>query len=233
MAEIIDSGGGGGKGKHQKKRAKKHSARIDMTPMVDLGFLLLTFFVLTSQFSKPKTMEISMPVVPKDSTHRVKVNEDNAMTLLLTENAEKIYYYYGKFKPDASIIKTTNYSKEGFRKVFRERNKDMIAKIKILKDKYAKNDLLILKLFNEKKSSKEIADSLKISTKTVLMRLSKYNLFYNKNKKDIDINLIHEYILSNLNYIEIAIILDVSTSVISKLYRNSIYYTEKRNKWMY
>ncbi|HEY4800020.1 MAG TPA: biopolymer transporter ExbD [Bacteroidia bacterium] len=140
MAEIIE-GGGGGHGKHQKKRAKKHSSRVDMTPMVDLGFLLLTFFVLTTQFSKPKTMEINMPVIPKDSTKRVKINEDNAMTLLLTEKATKVYYYYGKFKNDASIIKTTDYSKEGFRKVFRERNNDMIAKVKILKDKLMKREI--------------------------------------------------------------------------------------------
>src|SRR5437016_1492411 len=112
MAEIME-GGGGGHGKHQKKRAKKHSSRVDMTPMVDLGFLLLTFFVLTTQFSKPKIMEIVMPVIPKDSTKRVKVNEDNAMTLLLTDNNQKMYYYYGKFKPDASIIKKTDYSKDG------------------------------------------------------------------------------------------------------------------------
>jgi biopolymer transport protein ExbD len=126
MAEIIDSGGGGGKGKHQKKRAKKHSARIDMTPMVDLGFLLLTFFVLTSQFSKPKTMEINMPVIPKDTVNRMKIEDETALTLLLTEKKEKIYYYYGMFKPDASIIKQTDYSKAGMRKVFRDRNKDVI-----------------------------------------------------------------------------------------------------------
>src|ERR1035437_2290605 len=141
MAEIIDSGGGGGKGKHQKKRAKKHSARIDMTPMVDLGFLLLTFFVLTSQFSKPKTMEINMPVIPKDTTHQMPLNEKYALTLLLTEKQEKIYYYYGKFKPDASIIQTTNYSKEGVRKVFRDRNKDVIDQVKQLKDKLMKREI--------------------------------------------------------------------------------------------
>ena len=57
MAEIAESGGGG-LGKGGKKRAKKQSTRVDMTPMVDLAFLLLTFFVLTSTFSKPKSMEI-------------------------------------------------------------------------------------------------------------------------------------------------------------------------------
>src|ERR1035437_9783546 len=129
MAEIMESGGGG-HGKHQKKRAKKHSSRVDMTPMVDLGFLLLTFFVLTTQFSKPKTMEINMPVIPKDTSIHVKVNEDNAMTILLTDKQEKIFYYYGKFKNDPSILKTTDYSKEGIRKVFRDRNKDVREQIK-------------------------------------------------------------------------------------------------------
>lgn len=137
MAEIID-GGGGGHGKHQKKRAKKHSSRVDMTPMVDLGFLLLTFFVLTTQFSKPKTMEITMPV-KKDIKDSMKIN--NAITLLLTDKKEKVYYYYGVFKGDASIIKTTNYSKIGIRKVFRDRNKDVIDNIKKLKAKLMNHEI--------------------------------------------------------------------------------------------
>ena len=176
MSEIIE-GGGGGHGKHQKKRAKKHSSRVDMTPMVDLGFLLLTFFVLTTQFSKPKTMEINMPVIPKDTSIHVKVNEDNAMTILLTENKDKIYYYYGKFKPDASIIKKCDYSKEGFRKIFRERNKDMIAKVtdlkkqlvnhqiadttyknRVIKTKEAKNAVFVIVKADEKAKYKNIVD---------------------------------------------------------------------------
>ena len=136
MAEIIDSGGGGkSKG---KKRAKKHGARIDMTPMVDLGFLLLTFFVLTSQFSKPKTMEINMPV---DSENTTKVDSSTAMTILLTENNDKIYYYYGMFKPQTSILKTTNYAKDGLRKVFLKRNEKVIAQVKELKEKLSKGEI--------------------------------------------------------------------------------------------
>lgn len=139
MAQIIEGGGGGhGKG---KKRAKKHSAHVDMTPMVDLGFLLLTFFVLTTQFSKPKTMEINMPVKPKDTANTTKIDDETALTLLLTEKADKIYYYYGKFKPETSIIKTTDYSREGIRKVFRDRNKSVIDKVAELKEKLKKHEI--------------------------------------------------------------------------------------------
>jgi len=63
MAEIAE-GGGGGHGKGGKKRAKKQSTRVDMTPMVDLAFLLLTFFVLTATFNKNKSMEITFPAKP-------------------------------------------------------------------------------------------------------------------------------------------------------------------------
>ncbi|HSH66918.1 MAG TPA: biopolymer transporter ExbD, partial [Bacteroidia bacterium] len=81
MAEV-NTGDGGGHGKHDKKRAKKASTRIDMTPMVDLAFLLLTFFVLTSTFSKPKTMEINFPAKPVNEDQSMKVN--NALTFILT-----------------------------------------------------------------------------------------------------------------------------------------------------
>jgi biopolymer transport protein ExbD len=134
MAQIME-GGGGGHGKHGKKRAKKHSSHVDMTPMVDLGFLLLTFFVLTTQFSKPKTMEINMPVEPKDTTNRMKVDDETALTLLITDKSDKIYYYSGKFKPETDIIKSTNYSRIGIRKVFRERNETIIKQVKELQDK--------------------------------------------------------------------------------------------------
>ena len=77
MAEISQ---GSGK-KDGKVRSKKTSTRIDMTPMVDLAFLLLTFFMLTTTFSKPKTMEINMPVKPDKPEVELKIN--NAVTVLL------------------------------------------------------------------------------------------------------------------------------------------------------
>ena len=136
MAEIADSGGGHGKG--GKKRAKKQSTRVDMTPMVDLAFLLLTFFVLTSTFSKPKSMELSLPADPPPGSPpppEVK----NGVTFLLTKD-DKIFYYAGEFyaagnekgKP-ATELKETNFSSEGLHKLLMEQNKwanDEIEKLR-------------------------------------------------------------------------------------------------------
>ena len=69
MAELNPGSGGSHKG-DGKIRMKKQSTKVDMTPMVDLAFLLLTFFVLTSTFSKPKTMEITFPVPPEPDRRR-------------------------------------------------------------------------------------------------------------------------------------------------------------------
>ena len=73
MAEIQGGGGEGGK-KGGKIRSKKSSTRIDMTPMVDLAFLLLTFFILTTTLSKPQTMEITMPEKPKPEDKQGKTS---------------------------------------------------------------------------------------------------------------------------------------------------------------
>src|SRR3954466_1233936 len=93
MAEVQQQDSSKG-GKHSKVRAKKSSTHIDMTPMVDLAFLLLTFFIMTTTFSKPKTMEINMPVKPKDSTEQQKVKESQALTILITDK-NKIVWYQG------------------------------------------------------------------------------------------------------------------------------------------
>ena len=85
------------RGRHQKKRAKKGSARIDMTPMVDVAFLLLTFFVLTTTMYKPSTLKITFPVPPKENEPPPdKTQFSNAITLLLTKK-DQIFYYLGEF----------------------------------------------------------------------------------------------------------------------------------------
>ena len=143
MAEIADSGGGHGKG--GKKRAKKQSTRVDMTPMVDLAFLLLTFFVLTSTFSKPKSMELSLPAPPDDP--KIQPEIKNGVTFLLTKD-DKIFYYVGQFYtagnekgvPPTQLIET-NFGPNGLHKLLAEQNKWAIDEIKKLEDQNKKKIL--------------------------------------------------------------------------------------------
>jgi len=97
MSEVQQQGGQES-GKHKKLRAKKTSTHIDMTPMVDLAFLLLTFFILTTTFSKPKTMDITMPVKEHTEEEKTKVKASLAMSVLLTEN-DRIIWYFGQDDP--------------------------------------------------------------------------------------------------------------------------------------
>lgn len=111
MAEMNVSTGDAKK-KYNKVRSPKISTRIDLTAMVDLGFLLITFFMLTTTFNKPKIVEVNMPI--KDNTVvPPEIAASEALTLLLAEN-DSIYYYVGAEKSQASV---TNYSREGIRNV--------------------------------------------------------------------------------------------------------------------
>src|ERR1700743_1155234 len=96
MAELDTSSGGGHKKGPGVKKGKKLSTRIDLTPMVDLGFLLITFFMYTTTLAKPKTMEINMPYKDPNlkEEEKNKIKESVALTILLSKN-HKIYYYEG------------------------------------------------------------------------------------------------------------------------------------------
>ena len=80
MAELDTSGGGGKKG--GKVRSKKASTRIDLTAMVDLAFLLITFFIMATTLAKPKAMDTYWPDKSKKDV-QLPVPESRTMTVLL------------------------------------------------------------------------------------------------------------------------------------------------------
>ena len=149
MAEAPGGEGGGapGGGRHQKKRAKKGSTRIDMTPMVDLAFLLLTFFILTTTMYKPSTLQLTFPVPPEEDQPQELDKVNNALTLFLTK-ADRILYYKDAFKAGETQLSVTNF--KDVRKMLVEMNKSTFDRI---------NDLA--RQFNEKKITEEVFDSLK------------------------------------------------------------------------
>ncbi len=108
MAEMDTSGGGSHKKGPGVKKAKKLSTRVDLTPMCDLGFLLITFFIFTTTMSQPTAMRLALPddkVKPEDQN---KIKQSGALTILLGKN-NNVFYYEGELTPDASNFKSSNF----------------------------------------------------------------------------------------------------------------------------
>ncbi len=131
MADIDTSSGGSHKKGPGVKKPKKLSTRIDMTPMVDLGFLLITFFMFTTTMAKPKTMEINMPAKEKiDETEQTKIKASTALTLLLGDN-HRVYYYEGLAddpnNPPAVKLAYFKPGADGIRQVIMDKKKAVAA----------------------------------------------------------------------------------------------------------
>ncbi len=125
MASIE---GGGDSGGHKKgpgvKKAKKLSTRVDMTPMVDLGFLLITFFIFTATLSSPSTMDLNMPKDTNKDEDQTKTKQSGALTIMLGQN-NNVYYYEGELAPDGSNFKQTTFT--GIRTEIINKKKSVIA----------------------------------------------------------------------------------------------------------
>lgn len=106
MAAIDEGGGGGHKGPGVKK-AKKLSTRVDMTPMVDLGFLLITFFIFSTTMAQPTAMQLIMPKDTEKPEEQTKVKASGALTIMLGKS-NGVYYYEGD---DPTKIQISDYKK--------------------------------------------------------------------------------------------------------------------------
>jgi biopolymer transport protein ExbD len=151
MASIDTGGGDSG---HKKgpgvKKAKKLSTRVDMTPMVDLGFLLITFFIFTTTMSTPAAMQLYMPKDTDKQDEQNKAKESGALTIMLGKD-NHVYYYEGQLLPDGSNFKSSNFgnSDEGIRHVIMRKKAntaadDLVVVIKPNSDASYKNTVDIL-----------------------------------------------------------------------------------------
>jgi biopolymer transport protein ExbD len=141
MAEIISNENGAHK--KGKQRAKKQSTFIDMTPMVDLMCLLLTFFMLTTAFIKPKVMEIVMP----EKGEPRPIPKNRVVNIILDGNS-RIFYYFGladQTKPPIPDVYESDFSKEGIRKTLMEKNKVLFKKIEELNADVTKGKIILSK----------------------------------------------------------------------------------------
>lgn len=124
----IDSGGDGGQKKGPGvKKAKKLSTRVDMTPMVDLGFLLITFFVFTATMSEPTTLDLNMPKDIKDKKEQTEVKESGVLSVMLGKQ-DVVYYYEGKLKEDGSNFQSTSF--KGIRDIIIKKRQEVIDRYK-------------------------------------------------------------------------------------------------------
>ena len=143
----MDTGGDSG---HKKgpgvKKAKKLSTHVDMTPLVDLGFLLITFFIFTTTMSTPSAMQLFMPKDTDKKEEQNKAKESGALTIMLGK-ADQVYYYEGQLAADGSNFKSTNF--KGIRDVLIDKKRrtaaeDLVVVIKPNEEATYKNTVDIL-----------------------------------------------------------------------------------------
>lgn len=154
MAELNTDAGGGKKG-DKKVRSKKSNSKVDLTAMVDLAFLLITFFMLTTSLSKPQSMNLGMPEKPKDKPPvEIDVADDRTMTILLGEN-NKVKWYMGQFATPMEGPEDSSYGKAGIRQ-------PILEKVKSVPAKYGdpKKGLIVIIKLDKKTNYKNMVDIL-------------------------------------------------------------------------
>jgi biopolymer transport protein ExbD len=201
MGEIIQEE----KQKGGKRRPKKHSTHIDMTPMVDLMCLLITFFMLTTAFSKSKVMEIILPekIKKNEKVEPPKIAESRTINIILGP-ANKLFWYPGMIKDSKNppILKETDYSAEGIRILLLERNKLLSKKVNSFKEQTVKENPTMSRdsLLANIKRFKRADDSGPI----VLIKAYKEARYANIVDiiDEMDICSIVRYAIVDINYVE-------------------------------
>jgi biopolymer transport protein ExbD len=156
MAELNTDAGGGKKG-DKKVRSKKSNAKVDLTAMVDLAFLLITFFMLTTSLSKPQSMDLGLPDKQKEDEPKddIEVADDRTMTILLGEN-NKVKWYYGKMDAPIEGPSDSSYGKSGIRQ-------EILKKVQSVPARYnndPKKGLIVIIKMDKKTNYKNMVDIL-------------------------------------------------------------------------
>ena len=120
MAEVQvkDNGGKGG-----KVRSKKSVPHVDLTPMVDLAFLLITFFMLVTTFNKPNVMDLGLPAKPKPDAPKpedTQIDLTNSISLILGKDNKIYYHQLPKEELTVDNLQETTFDREGITKVIEQ-----------------------------------------------------------------------------------------------------------------
>ncbi|KQT15277.1 biopolymer transporter ExbD [Chryseobacterium sp. Leaf404] len=123
MAEIITAE------KEGRRRPRQASIRVDMTPMVDLGFLLITFFMFTTNFSKVNQIEAKLPAKSTEKT-TTEINEKNQVTFILGENDRIFYHQSSNGKLNAGSLNEIKFTDAAISKIISDAYRTAPAKEK-------------------------------------------------------------------------------------------------------
>ena len=109
------------------KKAKKLSTRVDMTPMVDLGFLLITFFIFTATMSSPTTLPLNMPKDVDDPEKKTEVKQSGVLTIMLGKG-NQVYYYEGQLEvgEGKNNFKSSNF--KDIRQIIIDKKKEVMGR---------------------------------------------------------------------------------------------------------
>jgi biopolymer transport protein ExbD len=184
MAEMDTSSGGGHKKGPGVKKSKKLSTRVDLTPMVDLGFLLITFFIFTTTMSQPTAFQLNLPKDVENPDDQNQAAASGALTILLGKD-NHVFFYEGQLSPDGSNWKSSNFGTEdgNIREVIINKKKSVIASHQhkaSCSDIWAKNggnqkscldrDFVVVIKPNEESTYKNVVDILDEMTINVVKR---------------------------------------------------------------
>ena len=211
-----------------KTYTKKKDVRVDLTPMVDMNMLLITFFMLCTTMIKSQTLQISLPSNEKvDKTEQNKVKQSEAVTIIVDSELNDegvptkdfVYYYEGMpnvedadkdGKIDNNIMKeiqflgNENGKAQGIRAVLQERNKQVVEKIATLKEdwkakKFHKNKAINDSIYQAR--AKEIRNDSTLTRPVIIIKATP-NASYKSLVTALDemqINNISRYQIDRIN----------------------------------